>query len=182
MAHPEQIEFCKQVKKRHPQFFKGKTVIDVGSLDINGNNRYLFQSFYNPCKYLGIDIVPGKNVDLVAPAHEALNPYMGYIKFTPDVIISTECLEHDEYWRDTIAAMYGVLKSGGLLLITAAGEGREEHGTKKIDPWCSPGTNDYYQNITTEMLSEVLKPEMFTEFFIGRNEKAKDIYCYGIKK
>ena len=55
MAHQEQINFCKSVKEFMPDFFKGVSVLDIGSLDINGNNRYLFDNY----DYTGIDIGEG---------------------------------------------------------------------------------------------------------------------------
>jgi hypothetical protein len=42
MAHQAQQDFCNSVRQLFPDHFRGKTVLDVGSLDINGNNRYLF--------------------------------------------------------------------------------------------------------------------------------------------
>jgi hypothetical protein len=52
MAHQEQKDFCLSVKEFMPDFFKGVSVLDIGSLDINGNNRYLFENY----DYTGIDI------------------------------------------------------------------------------------------------------------------------------
>ena len=45
MAHERQQEFCKKVKDIFPEYFKGVNVCDVGSLDINGNNHYLFEDY-----------------------------------------------------------------------------------------------------------------------------------------
>ena len=56
MAHIEQIIFCIKVKNMFPSYFKNIDVLDVGSLDLNGSNRYLFEN----CRYTGIDIGPGK--------------------------------------------------------------------------------------------------------------------------
>lgn len=42
MAHKAQITYCNQIKQLYPEYFIGKNVLDVGSMDINGNNRYLF--------------------------------------------------------------------------------------------------------------------------------------------
>ena len=53
MAHQEQINFCLYVKEKYPTFFNNKKVLDVGSGDINGNNRYLFED----CDYFGCDVV-----------------------------------------------------------------------------------------------------------------------------
>ena len=148
-------------------------MVDVGSLDINGSNRGLFRK----CDYRGIDIVRGKNVDEVGLAHLLLCNLDNYF----DTVISTEMLEHDKYWELSLHAMYRALKPGGLLLITAAGDGREEHGTHDHHAYCSPGTLDYYCNISNEMFASVLCPKMFKTYFINQNPKSFDINFYGIK-
>ena len=48
MAHKEQRDFCLRVKEKYPEFFKDKKVLDIGSLDINGSNRDLFEN----CNYM----------------------------------------------------------------------------------------------------------------------------------
>jgi len=189
MAHKEQTQFCEAVKKLFPDFFYKKTVIDVGSLDINGSNESLFRK----CWYEGIDIVAGKNVDHVGKAHEVIPKIGTTAKFslikrqyllhlTTDVMISTECLEHDADWKMTLAAMYDYLKPGGLMLITCASEGRAEHGTTACDPKCSPGTNDYYKNVTFDMFSSVIKPELFKTYYLNYDTGWNDLQFYGIKK
>jgi hypothetical protein len=52
MAHFEQQRFCKIIVEKFPEYFKGKTVLDIGSVDINGNNRYML----NSCEYIGLDV------------------------------------------------------------------------------------------------------------------------------
>ena len=52
MAHQSQVDYCLSVKSRFPGHFRRKSVLDAGSLDINGNNRYLFDD----CQYVGIDV------------------------------------------------------------------------------------------------------------------------------
>ncbi len=42
MAHTQQQDFCIGVRKRYPNRFENARVLDIGSLDINGNNRFLF--------------------------------------------------------------------------------------------------------------------------------------------
>lgn len=54
MAHQEQSDFCRRLVFRWPHLFDSKKVLDCGSLDINGNNRYLFRGG----SYIGIDIQP----------------------------------------------------------------------------------------------------------------------------
>ena len=194
MAHKQQIRFCKSVRRKYPAMFRSCNVIDVGSLDINGNNR---RYFYRPNVYVGIDVYPGDNVDIVGPAHLELLKVQDYIKrnspyrrmcdyeipdYPIDVVISTEMLEHDQYWDWSLRAMYDVLKPGGLLLITAAGPGRPEHGTSASDAWCSPGTVDYYRNISNLMFQEVLVPSMFKEYYLNEHPSNCDLQFYGIKR
>lgn len=173
MSHKEQRQFCRFVRSRLPKFFKKVNVIDVGSLDINGHNRYLFSRSH----YTGIDIVEGKNVDHVGKAKDLL-PGMN----EPDIIVSTEMLEHDRTWRESLLVMYNRLKQGGLLLITCAGDGRAEHGTTEFHAWTSPGTNDYYKNISNEMFGSVLKPDMFKEYYLVQDPRSCDLQFYGVKK
>lgn len=87
MAHREQQQFLLSARQLFPQKFQNCDVLDIGSLDINGNNRYLFTNY----TYFGLDIGPGKNVDLVCRGHE----YKTDKRY--DIVISTECFEHDEF-------------------------------------------------------------------------------------
>jgi SAM-dependent methyltransferase len=171
MAHQRQADWINYVKAVFPQYFKGVDVLDVGSYDINGNNRPFFSG---DCNYFGIDLVDGKNVDMVGDWNELTPPLGEY-----DTVISTEMLEHDKNWDASIVKMYDYVKSGGLLLITAAGTGRREHGTHLNAPESSPATNDYYKNITNEMFLEVLPAEKFTNHLIRQFDT--DFQFWGIK-
>ena len=171
MAHPLQIEFCKSIKKKYPKYFKNVDVLDVGSVDINGNNRYLFSKY----TYTGLDIGPGNNVDVICPIH-LFKPNKQY-----DVIISTEMLEHDVNYVQSLQRMFNLLKPEGLLILTAAGDGRLEHGTKRTSPEDSPYTTDYYKNINWKDILATLSPDVnFTEYELSY--KPFDIRFAGIKK
>lgn len=175
MAHPAQKKFCKLVRSKYKSWFKRINVIDIGSLNINGCNRPLFYK----SNYVGVDIVKGKNVDVVSLGHLYLDmiTWKGY---TIDTIISTEALEHDSSYKLTLQSMYNSLKQGGLLLITCAGDGRKEHGTTNSFPGDSPMTNDYYCNISNDMFFEILKPDMFSVYHLEQINT--DLQFYGIKK
>lgn len=168
--HKRVVKFCERIKNLHPQFFSGKDVLDCGSLDINGNNRYLFDGGH----YFGIDIVEGRNVDLVTRVHE-FQPAKSF-----DVVISTEMLEHDKNYKESLQNMERLTKPGGLLLLTAAGTNRPEHGTSTAHPKDSPQTHDYYRNITVEMIAESLTLADFAWFEISYT--ADDIRFAGIKR
>ena len=130
MSHVSQREFFQSVKEKFPDFFEGSRVLDVGSLDINGNSRHLFRD----CEYIGLDLGTGPNVDVVSVAHEYDAP-----PFT--VICSSSTFEHDMYIRETLANIVRLLSPGGLFFFTCSGD-EGEHGTSSVEPWASPFTTE----------------------------------------
>jgi len=188
MAHQAQKEYCEEIKNRFPYFFKDSKILDCGSLDINGSNRYLF----NNCDYTGIDIGPGKNVDIVSTIHEFSGEYNIY-----DTIISTECFEHDIFYKKSIHNIIRMLKPSGLFIFTCATTGRPVHGTKTRNPHKAPhlhkvdvdGWSDYYKNLTAEDIKEAIlekyssMEEIFEEFeFDSIQTPSCDLRFWGIKK
>lgn len=179
MSHPSQVEYCKKIKERFPQYFNSVSVIDFGSLDVNGSNRYLFIE----SKYIGVDIGPGRNVDIVCKAHE----YDGETNRF-DVVISTEMFEHDMYFNKTLVNMIRVLRPGGLLLFTCATDQRPEHGTRRTSIADSPLTaqiaewNDYYKNVSESDIRGIINvDEIFKEYEFDVWQNV-DLRFYGIKK
>lgn len=179
MAHKQQIDFCLGVKQKFPEYFEGSLVLDVGSLDINGNNQYLFKD----CYYLGIDLLPGKNVDIVIEGHNLALP-----DETFDVIISTECFEHDKYYKKTLKNIIRLLKPGGLFIFTCATTGRPEHGTLSTTPHDAPFLNNfddwgnYYKNLTVKNVREVVDiKSIFQKSKFSTNPESHDLYFWGIK-
>lgn len=165
MAHPSQIYFCQNVKKQFPNHFKNVSVLDIGSLDINGNNRYLFENY----TYVGVDLGVGPNVDVVSRGHLYKSDQLF------DVVISTECFEHDEYYDLTIKNMYKLLKSGGIFLFTCAAPGRPEHGTLKSSNEAVPFVcelNDYYKNLSEIDIRKVIHVDnLFSKYdFFQRDD------------
>ena len=51
--------------------FDGKRVLEVGSKFVNGSVRPLIEKFCSPRDYVGVDIEPGKYVDVVSSGREA---------------------------------------------------------------------------------------------------------------
>lgn len=175
MAHPEHQIWCKQIKSLYPQYFINKKVIDIGSLDINGNNRGLFTT----CEYIGVDVVKGKNVDVVSIAHE-----LDFKDETFDVVLSTNALEHDMYYPFTIKKMFNLTKPNGLLFFTAA-HSWKEHGTIKNAKNASGTTQmgkawaNYYKNITQDDIEIVLDKNQFKESTLEIH--LNDIRFWGVK-
>ena len=180
MAHKEQQDFIRYVKDKFPNFFQGKFVLDIGSLDINGSNL----EFFEDCGYIGVDISYGKNVDIVCFGHELALP-----DCTFDVVISTETFEHDPFYPKTIRNMYRLLKPGGLFIFTCATTGRDEHGTSRKSPEDSPFIANhpefcnYYKNLTEEDVRKVIDIEKsFEEYEFIINKDHHDLYFWGLKK
>lgn len=196
MSHPAQRAFVKEMRRKYLGHFIGGNTIDCGSRDINGNNRRYFRrnlfNWVGMNTYIGIDVEYGENVHVVGAVHEVLPIIASYPTkylpkgrvdgptWPPDIVISTEMLEHDQHWRESLLAMYQVLRPGGLLLITAAGIGRAEHGTKMCEPSASPGTLDYYHNISNDMFRSILPTQLFSEFTMRQVDG--DFQFAGIKK
>jgi len=109
-------------------FASGICVLDVGSYDLNGSFRDLFS--HSKCKYVGLDIESGPNVDLV------LNrPYDWSMLQTDyfDVVISGNVLEHVEFPWITFSEMARILKPGGLLCVVVPNGFREHR--YPVDCW-----------------------------------------------
>jgi len=105
--------------------FKSKRILEIGSKYVNGSVRPFIEGFLKPKEYVGVDIEPGKFVDVVLPSEKLLD-YFGPMSF--DVVISTETLEHVQDWEDTINNMKAVLRPNGFLYITTVEKGFPYHG------------------------------------------------------
>jgi SAM-dependent methyltransferase len=179
--HIQAKKFTLFVKDILPDYFKNKRVLDVGSGDINGNNRFLFEN----CQYDGNDVIEAPNVTIVSKTKD-----LPYENNTFDTIISTECFEHDPTYRESIIKIYDLLKQGGLFLFTCASTGRPEHGTRRTTPGDSYGTignlddmSDYYKNLTVKDLNKVLPLNTsFSAWNTYYNRQSADLYFVGIKK
>jgi len=93
------------------------SVLEVGSLDINGSVRDLFGG-----PYVGVDATPGPSVDRVMDAHRLAFP-----DGTFDAVICCEMVEHDAAFWLTLAEIGRVLRPDGALILTTRGNGFPEH-------------------------------------------------------
>ena len=169
MSHPSQMNFVKSVKDRFPDAFTNKKVLEIGSLNINGSVR----QFFTDCDYLGVDLGPGADVDLVCNGHEVLFADRSF-----DTVISCECLEHDIYWEQTFLKMCEL--SNDLVIMTCATTGRAEHGTVKTSPEAAPFTNEYYQNLTAQDFRDNFDLiNLFKDFGFDVDDNNHDLYFWG---
>ncbi len=104
------------------------SVLDVGSQDVNGTYRPLFDQ--EGWIYTGLDMAEGPNVD-IAPRDPYSWPMLQDQSF--DVVISGQALEHVEFFWLTVQEMARVLKPGGLLCLVAPSSGYEHR--YPVDCW-----------------------------------------------
>lgn len=178
--HEQAKQFTLFVKSILPNYFHSKVVLDVGSGDINGNNRFLFEN----CIYQGNDVIQAPNVTIVSKTKDLPFPDNYF-----DTITSTECFEHDPEYKESFSKIYKMLKPEGLFCFTCASTGRREHGTRRTSPEDSYGTlgnlddmEDYYKNLTETDLNEVLNlNDLFSKWDTYYNAESRDLYFLGIK-
>jgi SAM-dependent methyltransferase len=122
---------------------KRAKVLEVGSRDINGSIRPLFDG----SDYTGLDITEGPGVDVVGDVKDHSGKY--------DVVVSCEVLEHHPHPQEVIEAAHRLLKRGGTLIVTAAGPSREPHSAVDGGPLRD---GEHYANITVKQLTKWLAP------------------------
>lgn len=180
MAHLEQGHFFEKCMEHFPHvFFNSKSkVIDFGSLDINGGPHLKITA-----KYIGVDLGEGPNVNLVCPSQE-----VGLESKSFDAAISSECLEHNPFWKETLFQMARLTREGGLVVWTCAGIGRAIHGTSNaadggISAPFVASSSDYYKNVDARSASRAINHEgWYEDFIFFENFKSWDTYFVGIRK
>jgi Methyltransferase domain len=125
--HPTVMDFAKRTLTT--LHVKDKRVLEVGSYDVNGTVRPFVESL-KPAQYLGVDMQPGPNVDLVVDC-EQLSKDVGS---QWDLVISTEMLEHVGDWRKCVCELVNSVAPHGYLLITTRSPGFPYHPFP-VDNW-----------------------------------------------
>jgi hypothetical protein len=105
-------EMKKNVGKYFADIKFGATIVDFGSQDVNGTYKALISPKW---KYVGIDLFPGKNVDVKMASEFDSGLKAGYA----DGLICGQVLEHCRDPFRLAAEMARITRPGGWLLITA---------------------------------------------------------------
>lgn len=105
---------CEKFVKKYYTDLKGVKVLDVGSYDVNGTLRPIFDR----ADYIGLDMEKGPNVDVVAHANN-----MPFDDNHFDLVVSSSCFEHDDMFWETFLEMARVVKPGGLMYVQAPSNG-----------------------------------------------------------
>ena len=117
--HPTALMNCERFFQCYLNKFdcnRNITIIEIGSQDVNGSLRSIAPK---DSKYIGVDFVAGKGVDLVLDS-----PYeLPFADNSIDIILSSSCFEHAEmYWLVFLEIMRS-LKPEGLFYLNAPSNG-----------------------------------------------------------
>jgi SAM-dependent methyltransferase len=169
----EHTYFKKKALTHQPRFQK---ILEIGSLDIIGSmptynfmnrGRRWIDIVSEQKNYTGIDIMPGKNVDIVMNAHDLKFP-----DNTFDLVMCLQMLEHDDQPAQTVKEAYRVLQPGCPLILTCAEKNHPEHADLG-------GGSRHYEFISTEQMEKYLRDAGFTDFDLVMPDN--NFYIYAIK-
>ena len=92
------------------------TIVDIGGADVNGSLRSVAPP---QCRYIGVDFAPEHGVDIILT-----DPYeFPFDNQSVDIIVSSSCFEHSEFFWLAFNEMLRILKPGGLILINVPSNG-----------------------------------------------------------
>jgi SAM-dependent methyltransferase len=114
--HPSAMRNAKTFFEVYASKMEGGTVLDIGSQDVNGSLRKVTPKQF---KYVGVDFEDAKNVDVVLES-----PYIfPFADEAADILITSSCLEHSEFFWLTWLEMLRVVKPTGLIYMNVPSEG-----------------------------------------------------------
>ena len=96
--HQSSMRLMADFRDRYLGGLQGCTVLDVGAMIVRGQ-RLSYRELYGDSCYTGMDVAPGRNVDIVG--YEGLGKY--------DVVISGQVMEHVRRpweWLKMLAGLY----------------------------------------------------------------------------
>ena len=98
-----------------------KSVLDIGSAAYIGHTTYRTPTENRGLRYVGLDMQPGHNVDIVSakPVVYAEVPTESH-----DFIVSGQTFEHNPFFWASFCEMARILKQGGVMLVVAPSAGQ----------------------------------------------------------
>lgn len=117
--HLSSMQHMNRLVDTHLDPSRSLRVLDLGSYDVNGTYRTLFN---NPgWTYTGLDLSPGPGVDIVLA-----DPYRFPLRSgTFDLVVSGQAFEHVEMFWQSWLEMLRVTREDGLIFLVAPSRGPE---------------------------------------------------------
>jgi SAM-dependent methyltransferase len=179
IMHTAAWDFVRRVVQSLPPL---KRVLEFGSRNVNGTVREIFTDANSALGvYHGLDLVPGKNVWIVADAADWRPPVseeFPLIQWLYDAVVCCEVFEHAPRFGDICKSAFAALKPGGSFIITCATHPREPHSVDGDGP---PKEGEYYHNVGKGMLSDVLQSAGFAVALNDHYAPQGDLYMLALK-
>jgi methyltransferase family protein len=168
--HPEALSFVTQAAQIYGA---AGPVYEIGSRNINGSVRPIFAGL----PYLGVDVTPGPDVDVVADAtgYDPRQPPEG---FEPATVVCCEVLEHAPEAEAIMRQACDVLTPGGLLIVTVATDGRAPHSAVDGGP---VRDGEFYRNLSPADLTRWLNQALVSVLSVEVVPSRGDLYVVGRK-
>lgn len=114
--HDTALAFGKLFLETYARNPEKKTIVEVGSRDVNGSIRQFAQPHHD---YIGLDFDSGCGVDVVIE-----DPYAFPLETeSADIVLTSSCFEHSEFFWLTFLECQRILKPDGLLYLNAPSNG-----------------------------------------------------------
>ena len=114
--HQSALNFGKKFFDVYCQEIPGSVVVDIGSQNVNGSLKDVCPDFL---KYIGVDFVYGKDVDIIVE-----DPYkLPFENDSIDVIVCSSCFEHSQFFWLLFIEIIRVLKPNGLFYLNVPNNG-----------------------------------------------------------
>jgi len=91
----------------------GLRILEIGSREVTGKSGA--RKNFSNASYIGFDLYPGNNVDVVGDAHKLSSYFAGEEKF--DIIYSSSCFEHFAMPWVVAIEISKLLKVGGIVFV-----------------------------------------------------------------
>ncbi|MDO8380995.1 methyltransferase domain-containing protein [Phenylobacterium sp.] len=126
MVHRTAISNAKRFYDAYVARLGDVSIVEIGSQDVNGGIR---ASLGPNNRYTGVDFVAARGVDVVLE-----DPYkLPFPDASTDVVVSSSCYEHSEFFWLSFLEVIRILRPGGLFYLNAPSNG-PVHGYP-VDCW-----------------------------------------------
>jgi SAM-dependent methyltransferase len=167
------VDYTKVSLELQPTY---RRILEIGSLDICGSLKTYDYINRGPkwieqvgCEeYVGLDLIPGNCVDLIANAHDIPLDSNSF-----DLVMCSNMLEHDSDPQKTILEAYRCLKPGQPFILTTVNQNWDVH------PQLGGGDTETFNRITIAQFEKWLaKPKFRT---VQTLEWKNNLFAYCLK-